>query len=154
MIFEILIYSVLFPSGHLAPVGVSSHPMLCTSAAPCILTYDNWGQHRSPLKFRGMAPSNPLLLPAQTRTPLGKSLWLSMLQRRCRRRLMCDRITGSWHAAQEFQLSDPADKASYLGTNDQRDTAINPCLNSTYRFIELVLKHLIDLHKVVCNRSH
>jgi len=55
------------------------------------------------------------------------------------------------HVAEEFQLSDPADKASYLAINEHRDTVINPCLNSTYRFIERILKHLVDLHKVVCN---
>ena len=35
-----------------------------------------------------------------------------------------------------------------MGINNQRDSVINPCLNSTYRFAELVISHLVSLHKV------
>jgi len=51
-------------------------------------------------------------------------------------------------AGQEFQLSDPEDKSSYFGASGQRDTVVNPCLNSTYRFVERIISHLISLHKV------
>ena len=59
-------------------------------------------------------------------------------------------LTGLLDAAREFQLSDPEDKSHYFGVNSQTDTVINVCLNSTYHFVEHVIKHLINLHKVVC----
>jgi len=57
-------------------------------------------------------------------------------------------ITGFSSVGQEFQLSNPEDKYLYLAIKGQRDTVINPCLNSTYRFVELIINHLISLHKV------
>ena len=51
-------------------------------------------------------------------------------------------------AGQEYQLSYLEDMASNLGMNLQRDTVINPCLNSTYRFVELIISHLVKMHKV------
>ena len=58
-------------------------------------------------------------------------------------------LTGLLNAAREFQLSDPADKSYYFGVNSQTDTVINVCLNSTYHFVEHIMKHLINLHKVM-----
>jgi len=57
-------------------------------------------------------------------------------------------FVGYSNTAHEFQLSDPDDRSSYMGINNQRDSVINPCLNSTYRFVELVISHLVSLHKV------
>jgi len=58
------------------------------------------------------------------------------------------RCTGSTEAGLQYQLSDPDDRSYYFGVNKQRDTVVNPCLNSTYRFVELIIQHLISLHKV------
>jgi len=55
---------------------------------------------------------------------------------------------GSSGVGLEYQLSDPDDRSFYFGVNKQRDTVVNPCLNSTYRFVELIIQHLISLHKV------
>ena len=48
----------------------------------------------------------------------------------------------------EFLLSDPDDKPVYKGVNDQQDTVINPCLESSFAFVEYVLSALKDMHQV------
>jgi len=48
----------------------------------------------------------------------------------------------------DFRLSDPDDKSNYQGVNNQKDTVVNPCLESTFRFIEHVLTTLKVLHQV------
>jgi hexosaminidase len=47
----------------------------------------------------------------------------------------------------KYSLSDPDDTSVYLGVNEVKDCVINPCMNSTYRFVEHVIKSLIELHK-------
>ena len=48
--------------------------------------------------------------------------------------------------AEEFLLTDFDDKTEYLTVQMFSDAAINPCMNSTYRFVEAVLDALIDMH--------
>jgi hexosaminidase len=47
-----------------------------------------------------------------------------------------------------FLLSDPEDASSYTAVNEHKDTVVNPCLESTFRFIEHVLKALKKMHQV------
>ena len=49
--------------------------------------------------------------------------------------------------ASKFLLAEPDDPSKYFSVQMFRDNAINPCLNSTYNFIEHVLSALVDLHK-------
>jgi len=48
----------------------------------------------------------------------------------------------------DFLLSDPDDKSVYKAVNDHQDTVINPCMESSYAFVEHVLSALKDMHKV------
>ena len=60
-------------------------------------------------------------------------------------------------AATEFLLSDFADTTQYSSVQHYNDNTINPCLPSTYRFVEKVLTHLIGLHQqadVALTRYH
>jgi len=57
-------------------------------------------------------------------------------------------FTGLSDAGQKFQLSDPEDNFSFLGNSSQQGTVVNPCLDSTYRFVEVIIEHLVKLHKV------
>ena len=49
--------------------------------------------------------------------------------------------------ASKFLLAEPDDPSKYFSVQMFRDNAVNPCLNSTYNFIEHVLSALVDLHK-------
>jgi hexosaminidase len=49
--------------------------------------------------------------------------------------------------ASKFLLVEPDDPSKYFSVQMFRDNAINPCLNSTYNFIEHVLSALVKLHK-------
>ena len=49
--------------------------------------------------------------------------------------------------ASEFLLAQPGDPSKYFSVQMFRDNAVNPCLNSTYKFIEHVLSALVNLHK-------
>ena len=49
--------------------------------------------------------------------------------------------------ASKFLLAEPDDPSKYFSIQMFRDNAVNPCLNSTYNFIEHVLSALVDLHK-------
>ena len=51
--------------------------------------------------------------------------------------------------AREFHLIDPLINAdnSVLSVQKFDDNSLNPCLDSTYRFVEFVIDALIDLHK-------
>ena len=46
----------------------------------------------------------------------------------------------------EFLLSDPDDHSKYLSAQLFKDNAINPCMNSTYAFIETLVKAVKQLH--------
>jgi len=50
--------------------------------------------------------------------------------------------------ASEFLLSDPNDTSEYLGVNNQRDTVLNPCMDSAYTFVEHIFRAINDMHKV------
>ena len=54
---------------------------------------------------------------------------------------------GKIDAAQEFLLTDPEDQSQYESIQMFKDNVINPCMKSTYKFIDHVMNHLVDLHK-------
>ena len=47
----------------------------------------------------------------------------------------------------QYMLSDPADNSTYLSVQYFTDNAINPCTESTYNFIEHVVKAVVDMHR-------
>lgn len=49
-------------------------------------------------------------------------------------------------AAKEYLLSDPDDTSLYYTVQNFNDDAINPCLDSTYRFVELIVSHIKAVH--------
>ena len=49
--------------------------------------------------------------------------------------------------ADEFRLIDPDDTSEYISVQQWTDNAINPCIESTYRFVAEVVDTLIALHK-------
>lgn len=51
-------------------------------------------------------------------------------------------------ATLDFVLSDPEDKSVYEAVNQHKDTVVNPCLESTYSFVEQVLLALKTMHEV------
>ena len=51
-------------------------------------------------------------------------------------------------AGRKYLLSDPLDTSEYLGINEQKDTVVNPCMTSTFTFLEHVVLALVDLHRV------
>ena len=46
----------------------------------------------------------------------------------------------------EYRLKDPQDRTPYLTSRNWFESAMNPCIDSTYNFIEHVLTHLQRLH--------
>jgi len=50
--------------------------------------------------------------------------------------------------SQEFQLTDLEDEPSFWSNSSRQVTVVNPCLNSTYQFVEQVVQHLVNVHKV------
>lgn len=58
------------------------------------------------------------------------------------------KLTGDMEGAQRYLVSDPDDTSRYYATNEQRDTMFNPCMNSTYAFVEHIVHAIIDMHKV------
>jgi len=50
--------------------------------------------------------------------------------------------------ASKFLVHDPNDTSRYLGVNEQKDSVLNPCLESTYTFVREVLQSIIEMHKV------
>jgi hexosaminidase len=48
----------------------------------------------------------------------------------------------------DFRLSDPEDESVYEAVGGQKDTVVNPCMESTFKFIEHVLSALRDMHQV------
>jgi len=50
-------------------------------------------------------------------------------------------------ASMKYLLSDVSDQSIYLTGQYFRDSAINPCIESSYRFVEHVMQQVIDMHK-------
>jgi len=46
-----------------------------------------------------------------------------------------------------YLLSDVNDQSIYMTGQFFRDSAINPCVESSYRFVDYVMQQLIDVHK-------
>ena len=51
--------------------------------------------------------------------------------------------------AEEFLLSDFEDKSRYFSVQHFKDEAINPCMNSTYKFISHVISFLERIHSKI-----
>ena len=49
--------------------------------------------------------------------------------------------------AEEFRLKDPDDTSEYISAQQWTDNAMNPCIESTYRFVAKVVDTLLALHK-------
>jgi len=49
-----------------------------------------------------------------------------------------------------YLLSDIDDQSIYMTGQFFRDSAINPCIESSYRFVEYVMQQVIDMHKASC----
>ena len=47
----------------------------------------------------------------------------------------------------EFRLIEPLDKSVYISTQHWFKNVMNPCLESTYSFIDRVLTRVIELHR-------
>uniref|UniRef100_A0A0L8GMR0 beta-N-acetylhexosaminidase n=1 Tax=Octopus bimaculoides TaxID=37653 RepID=A0A0L8GMR0_OCTBM len=56
---------------------------------------------------------------------------------------------GKMNEARRYVLVDPNDTSQYKSIQMYTDNAINPCLESTYNFIEKIVKTLIDYHKTI-----
>lgn len=54
---------------------------------------------------------------------------------------------GKPQQAQEFLLADPQDPTDYLSVQFYRDNTMNPCMDSSYHFIETVLRDIQTMHK-------
>ena len=48
----------------------------------------------------------------------------------------------------EYTLIDREDKSRYLSVQQFRMNSLNPCIESTYHFIDHVVKELVAMHKV------
>jgi len=62
------------------------------------------------------------------------------------RRLMA---AGKPQQAKAFLLADPQDTTDYLSIQFYRDNTINPCMDSSYHFIETVLRDIHTMHQQV-----
>ena len=51
-------------------------------------------------------------------------------------------------AATEYLLSDFNDTSTYLSAQIYRDNAINPCMESTYRFVRELVQQVKTIHQV------
>ena len=51
--------------------------------------------------------------------------------------------------ATKYQLIDPNDKSSYIAPEGHRLTTLNPCMESTYNFVEKIISTLKTLHQVM-----
>ena len=56
---------------------------------------------------------------------------------------------GKTTEAEEYLLSDLSDKSVYQSVQQFKDNAINPCMDSSYRFVQHVIATFIELHKDV-----
>ena len=52
-------------------------------------------------------------------------------------------------AAEEFLLSDPDDSSVYSSQQNFNDNAINPCIDSSYRFVEHIVSHIKAVHSTI-----
>lgn len=50
--------------------------------------------------------------------------------------------------ALKYLLSDLSDQSSYMSGQFFKDSAINPCISSSYRFVERVVQAVITMYKV------
>lgn len=53
-------------------------------------------------------------------------------------------------AATRYLLSDLADQSVYMSGQFYRDTAINPCIESSYQFVDHVVREVKNMHMVDC----
>lgn len=58
-------------------------------------------------------------------------------------------VSSSHYCCFRYLLSDLRDESKYASVQNFVDGAINPCVQSTYRFIEKVVAALINIHKDV-----
>lgn len=49
--------------------------------------------------------------------------------------------------AEEFRLIDPDDTSMYISAQWWMDNVMNPCIESTYRFITIIVDTLVQLHE-------
>lgn len=49
--------------------------------------------------------------------------------------------------ANEYRLTDPQDTTQYSSVQHYNDNTLNPCIDSSYHFIDTVLNHVIGLHE-------
>ncbi|XP_029633571.1 beta-hexosaminidase-like isoform X1 [Octopus sinensis] len=56
---------------------------------------------------------------------------------------------GQMNDAKRYVLVDPDDTSQYKSIQMYTDNAINPCLESTYNFIEKIVKTLIEYHETI-----
>jgi len=54
--------------------------------------------------------------------------------------------TGDSAGAEEFLLTEPGDPSQYLSVQLFKDDAINPCLESTYKFIDHLVQKILSMH--------
>lgn len=47
----------------------------------------------------------------------------------------------------EYRISDPKDTSTYLSVQQFTDNAINPCLKSTYKFVEKIITEIRNMHQ-------
>ena len=52
-------------------------------------------------------------------------------------------------AAKEYLLSDLDDTSEYLTQQNFDDDAINPCIESSYKFVDLIVSHIKEIHSTV-----
>lgn len=57
--------------------------------------------------------------------------------------------SGQTSMAEQYRLVDPLDDSKYLSVQNFNDNAINPCIESTYSFIEKVVKEIKNMHDSV-----
>ena len=57
-------------------------------------------------------------------------------------------------AAEEYLLTDLEDTSEYLSVQYFTDNAINPCMDSTYRFMEHVIVETMKLHQDIQVCAH
>ena len=55
----------------------------------------------------------------------------------------------NYTAAAEFLLSDLNDSSKYHSQQNFNDNAINPCLESSYKFVEHIVLYIKDLHATI-----
>ena len=55
---------------------------------------------------------------------------------------------GDEKAGLQYLLSDLADQSVYKSGQFFTDSAINPCIESSYRFVDLVVKAVVKIYKV------